>query len=119
MSPSSRSVTEVFEDHLRLRQSQDLEADLRRNYAPDVILLTMNSVLHGHDGLRRSAGRLHSQLPDARFEFSAKRVEGQYAFLVWRADSERYRVECGADSFLIRDGLIRMQTIHYHLLPKS
>ncbi|WP_119459360.1 nuclear transport factor 2 family protein [Rhodospirillaceae bacterium SYSU D60014] len=119
MSPLSRSVAEVSEDHLRLRLSQDLETDLQRNYAPDVILLTVYSVLHGHDGLRRSSGRLQLQLPGARFEFSAKQVDGEFAFLVWRADSKRYRVECGADSFLIRDGLIRMQTIHYHLLPKS
>lgn len=35
----------VFEDHLRLRAAGDIEEDLRRNYAVDVVLLTANSNL--------------------------------------------------------------------------
>lgn len=44
---------------------------------------------------------------------------GDLAFLVWRADSDRFRIERGADTFLIRDGRIVMQTIHYHLLDQD
>lgn len=113
----SRTTREVFEDHLRLRREGRLDEDLRRNYGEDIVLLTVNSLLHGHEAIRRSAERLHLQLPAAEFEFTAKQVSGEYAFLVWRASSTRFRVECGADSFLIRGGKIRMQTIHYRLLP--
>ncbi|WP_230530891.1 nuclear transport factor 2 family protein [Microvirga roseola] len=115
---AARSTQDVFEDHLRLHREGCLEEDLKHNYAEDVLLLTENSVLHGHDGLRISAKRLAKQLPDARFEFLARQVEGEFAFLVWRAQSDRYRVECGADSFMIKDGRIYMQTIHYRLLDR-
>jgi hypothetical protein len=36
----ARSIREVFEDHLRLRVMRDLEDDLGRNHAGDVVLLT-------------------------------------------------------------------------------
>lgn len=114
-----RTTRAVFEDHLRLRRDARLEEDLARNYSPGVVLLTEQSIIQGHDAIRRSADRLHLQLPDARFEWTARRVSGDYAFLVWRARSDRYRVECGADSFVIQEGRIVMQTIHYRLLPPS
>lgn len=60
---SARSTADVFDDHLRPRIARRLEDDLRRNYAPDVVLLTCNSIFRGHDGLRESARRLGEQLP--------------------------------------------------------
>jgi hypothetical protein len=111
-----RSPRDVFDAHLDNRVRGRLDADLDENYADDVVLLTQNSQVRGKDGMRVSADRLASQLPDAQFVFEAKKVEGPYAFLVWRARSPTHRVECGADGFLIRDGRIAMQTIHYRLL---
>ena len=111
----SRSTDEVFEDHLRLRLEQKLEDDLARNYAPDVVLLTVNSNATGHDAIRMSAARLADQLPNARFEIIAKQVNGRFAMLVWRATSDRFDAVDGADGFVIEDGLIRCQTIHYRL----
>jgi hypothetical protein len=49
-----RSTQEVFEDHLSKRDKNDLEGDLKCNYAPDVVLLTCTGVLRGHEGVRRS-----------------------------------------------------------------
>lgn len=89
--------------------------DLDRNYAEDVILLCELGALHGREAVRRSARKLALQLPEAEFEFSAREVCGEHAFLVWRARSERFEVRDGADSFVIRDGRIVAQTIFYRL----
>jgi hypothetical protein len=113
---TDRSTREVFEDHLRLRVAGDLETDLARNYAEDVVLLCDVGVFRGHDAIRESAGRLGLQLPDAQFEFTSEQVADEYALLVWKADSARFRVEHGADSFAIREGRIRMQSIYYDLV---
>ena len=113
---TTRSTLDVFEDHLRLRAEGDLETDLQRNYSESVVLLTVNSNAKGHDALRLSAHRLAEQLPDGRFEWMAKQVNGPYALLVWRATSDRFDVIAGADSFLISEGKIQMQTIHYQLI---
>jgi hypothetical protein len=111
----TRSAQDVFEDHLRLRVVGRVEEDLRRNYAEDVVLLTVNSNALGHDAIRMSARRLHDQLPDGRFEFLSKQVNGPYALLIWEGQSSRFNAMEGADSFVIRDGKIRFQSIHYRL----
>lgn len=112
---SERSTREVFERHLQLRAEGRLEDDLLENYSSDVILMVESNVLKGHSGIRHSAERLKLQLPRGRYEFKAKLVEGEYAFLIWRAQSDLYSVEDGADSFVIRNGKIVMQTIYYRL----
>ncbi|RWM87830.1 MAG: nuclear transport factor 2 family protein [Mesorhizobium sp.] len=111
----ARSIHEVFQDHLRLRVMGELEEDLRRNYASDVVLLTANSNLVGHDAIRLSAKRLHEQLPEAKFEFLAKQVRGPYAILIWSATSRSLNATDGADSFIIRNSKIVFQSIHYRL----
>ena len=112
-----RSAAEVFDDHLRLRQEGDLDNDLARNYAEDVVLLTGFGVFRGHDGVRSAAARLRRQVPGSRYAYRVRLVEGELAFLEWGAISDRTRVEDGADSYLIRDGRIRAQTIHYTVIP--
>jgi SnoaL-like domain len=105
----------VFEDHLRLRSEGDLETDLERNYADDVVLLCGLGALKGRAAIRRSARQLGLQLPDAECQFPTKLVQGEQAFLVWRARSERFEVEDGADSFVIRGRRIVAQTIFCRL----
>jgi hypothetical protein len=115
MAPPTRSTREVLADHLRLRAEGKIEEDLRRNYADDVIVLCESGVLRGRDALLRAAERLALWLPGARLEVVAERIEGEYAFLVWRAETESLRMAEGADSFLVRAGQIVAQT-HYHRL---
>ena len=110
---SMRSAEEVFEDHLRLAGSGDVEGDIAANFADDVVLLTGIGKLRGHDGVRKSRSVLNEDLPGGHFEYLTKLVAGDYAFLEWRGDAERVRIEDGADSFVIRDGRIVMQSIHY------
>jgi hypothetical protein len=39
--------------------------------------------------------------------------------LEWKADSESTRVEDGIDTFVFRDGVIRVQTVRYTPIEKS
>jgi hypothetical protein len=113
---AGRSTREVFDDHLQLRVDGRLETDLKRNYAEDIVLMCEYEVFRGRDAVHASADRLGLQLPGAEFEFITREVEGEYAFLVWKATSDRFRVDHGADSFVIRDGRIVMQSIYYDLV---
>jgi hypothetical protein len=111
----TRQTREVLEDHLRLRSVGDLETDLERNYADDVVVLCELGALKGRAAIRKSARRLGLQLPDAEFQFPTRLIEGEHAFLVWKARSERFEVEDGVDSFVIRGGRFVAQTIFYRL----
>ena len=112
----TRSTEEVFEDHLRLRLAGKLEEDLQRNYASDIVLLTCNSDRTGRAAMRVPAARLKEQLPDAEFTSLAKQVKDSYALLIGHATSDRFGAVEGADSFMIENGKIVFQSIHYKLL---
>src|SRR5881296_1099694 len=106
-----RSTRKVLDDHLRHRRKREVEVDVSRNFAEDVVLLTSLGLFRGHDGVRRSAQILHEQLPCAKYQFRTKLVDGEIAFLEWTARCPNAEVTDGADSFLIRNGRIMVQTI--------
>ena len=111
---ASRTTREVFEDHLRLASIPDgFEADLARNVAEDVVVLTGRGVFHGIPGVRELARQLMSEIPSGRWTYVTRLFEGPMAFLEWTVDEGPFRIRDGADSYLIEGGKIRMQTIHY------
>jgi hypothetical protein len=75
-------------------------------------------MVRGHEGVRYSARRLRDQLPGAKFDFVTRLVAEGCAFLEWRAESDRFTVTDGADSFVFRDGKIVVQSIHYTLVDE-
>jgi hypothetical protein len=109
----SRSAEEVFENHLRLAGDHRFDEDIERNFAPDCVVLERRGVFRGHDGLRELAKFLAEELPDAPYAYTNRLVEDRFAFLEWTSESEHARVRDGADSFVIEDGWVVAQTIHY------
>ncbi|OII65842.1 SnoaL-like polyketide cyclase [Streptomyces sp. CC53] len=112
-----RSPREVFEDHLRLAAEHRFEEDIARNVSPDCVVLERRGVFRGHPGVRELARLLAEELPDAPYTYTNRLVDGRVAFLEWTAETARSRVRDGADSFLIEDGWIVAQTIHYTVEP--
>ena len=108
-----RTTLEVLTDHLEKRCAACFEDDLHRNYAEDVAMLVAQGVYRGHDGARSLHRRLHDDLPNPTFRYTTRVVNGEVALLEWTAEADGARVDDGADSFLIRDGRIVAQTIHY------
>ncbi len=108
-----RSTTEVFEDHLGKRLRRETEDDVTTNYAEDVVILCGKGVFRGHDGVRASAHDLHRRLGSSQYQYNHTLVEGEYAFLEWSAEGDHTEVCDGADAFVIRNGEIVCQMIHY------
>jgi hypothetical protein len=116
---TSRSTIEVLEDHLERRRRGDIDGDLERNYARDVVLLCEHGVFKGHAAIRNSAKALIDQLPDACYQFPLKQIHGEHALLHWNARSSKARVDFGVDVFVVRDGRIVLQTVSYLLKQGS
>jgi hypothetical protein len=102
-----------------MRRSTTRDADLLRNYAEDVLMFSKHGIEHGHDGVRKSAHRLREGLPNAIFTYTITLTHGEVAFLEWTAEADGAYVDDGADSFVIRDGRIAAQTIHYTVKRRS
>ncbi len=109
-----------MEDHLQRRREGDLEGDLRANYHPDVVVLSARELFRGHDGVRASAGRLEDAIgDDGNYTYDYVLADDRMGMLEWRAESPRYRITCAVDSYLIEDGLIKAQTIHYRVRSRE
>jgi hypothetical protein len=109
-----RSPREVLDDHLELAADGDLDTDLARNYHPDVVLLTSFGTYRGHAGVRALTRRMNDLAPDASFDYGDLQVTGPVGFLRWNGrGSHGTALLDGADSYVIRDGRIVAQTIHY------
>lgn len=107
-----RSATQVIHNHLMRRLNDDLEGDIEHNYAENVVLLTGSGRYQGADGVRSAAAELQHLVGAETFTYTQTVIAGPYGFLEWTAQGEH--VVCdGADSFVIYDGLIHMQSIHY------
>lgn len=109
----TRTTLEVLTDHLNRRQAGDVEGDLAANYSEDVVYLCMYGRHVGHEGVRTMANLLATQLPDAEFQYPTIEAHEDFAFCEWTGLGEKTRVDDGADSYLIRDGRIVAQTVHY------
>jgi len=114
VTDKARSAREVLVDHLRLRRMGELDRDLAENYHPDVVVMSARGVYHGRDGVRDSAHLLWRAIPDATdYTYDSILVDERMAILEWRARGDDIQVTCGVDSYLIEDGVITAQTIHY------
>jgi hypothetical protein len=114
---AARTAKEVLDDHLALAAAGEWRTDLERNVADDIVVLTGFGAFEGRDQVRVLAELLDAQLPDARFEYTTVLVRGEVGYLEWTADATGARVRDGADSFVIREGRIVAQTIHYTVEP--
>ena len=132
---SSRTAQEVLDDHLNLAEDwgdqegaeriaeEDIERafeeDIRRNVSEDIVILINRGTFRGHEGVRQLARMLLEELPEHNtFEYTYKAVEGRMGFLEWAYEDAYVRVRDGADSYLIEDGKIVAQTIHYTVEQK-
>ena len=114
-----RTTEEVLEDHLDLAQAGDVETDIARNVATDVVLLTSYGVFRGWEGVREAAALLDRHIGRSAYTYYRTRLwYGELAFLEWSVIGERVRIDDGADSYLIRDGRIQAMTIHYTVRPR-
>lgn len=112
-----RSAEEVFEDHLRLAGEHRFDEDIERNVSPHCVILERRGIFRGREGARELARLLEEELGPAPYVYTLRLVEGRFAFLEWTADAAHARVRDGADSFVIEDGWIVAQTIHYTVEP--
>jgi hypothetical protein len=96
-----------------------LEEDMRRNFSKDIVVLINWGTFHGHESYRQLAHMLGEELPEHRsFEYTYTAVEGRMTFLERAYEDEDVRVRDGADSYLIENGKIVTQTIHYTVEQK-
>lgn len=116
---SERTSAEVLQDHVELRELGELEEDLRRNYHPEVLVLTGRRVFKGHDGVRESAALLAKAVDPESYRFRTLVIGDRMGFAELTASGEDVEIRDGVDSYLVEDGLIKAQTIYYTAISSA
>ena len=111
----TRTTRQVLKDHLRRRVAGDLDGDLQTNYHPDVVVLHPDGELRGHEGVRQLARRLCRYEADGSFRCHRLLTADDIGIMEWSGlggRTDTLTLE-GMESFIVRDGLIVAQTVHF------
>jgi ketosteroid isomerase-like protein len=115
MAATTRTPQEVFGHHAEVLIAGDLEG-IVSDYADDALFITPAGTLRGKDGVREGFTKLLADVPNADWDVPTQIFEGDVLFIEWTAKAANSRVEDGIDTFVFRDGLIRVQTVRYTLI---
>ena len=123
-TPTSRlqaaSAKEVVEQHLKCFREGDLEGILS-DYAPGIVFFTPDGALKGVDEIRPlfQAMIAEFQKPGAAFSMQRQFAKGDYAYILWTAETADNVYELGTDTFVVRDGKIVAQSFTGKITPKG
>ena len=114
------TTQEILDRHLNCFGTGDLDG-LMADYAADIVLFTPEGPLHGTEAVRQLFVGLIAEFgqPDTEFEMKLISVEGEYAYILWAAETTSNIYEIGTDTFIIRNDKIVGQSLAAKATPKN
>ena len=114
------STKDVLDNHLNAFSKGDL-AGILSDYAPEAVMFTRDGSLKGADAMRPLFEALIEEFgkPGARFTLERQSIQGDYAYIVWTAETADNVYELATDTFIVRDGQIVTQTFAAKISPKQ
>ena len=113
------STKDVVDHHLKSFGEGDLKGILS-DYAPGAVLFTPEGPLRGIDAIRSLFQAMLAEFgkPGAAFSLKQQFVEGDYAYILWTAETADNVYELGTDTFVVREGRIAVQSFAGRIVPK-
>jgi len=110
----------VLDHHLKCFGEGDLNGILS-DYAPGAVLFTADGPLRGADAIRPLFQAMIAEFrkPGAAFRMKQYFVEGDYAYILWTAETADNVYELGTDTFVVRDGKIVAQSFTGKIISKA
>jgi ketosteroid isomerase-like protein len=111
---------DVVDNHLKCFGEGDLKGILS-DYAPGAVLFTSDGPLKGADAMRPLFQAMIAEFgkPGAAFSLKQQSVEGDYAYILWTAETADNVYEVATDTFVVRDGKIVAQSFARKISPKG
>lgn len=113
------TTKDVVDHHLKSFGEGDLNGILS-DYAPMAILFTPNGLLEEIDAIRPVFEGLLTEFakPGSSFNLKHQSVKGDYAYILWTAETADNSYEMVTDTFVVKDGKIVAQSFAAKILPK-
>jgi uncharacterized protein (TIGR02246 family) len=112
----TRTPQEVFAHHAQAFDAADLD-EIVSDFADDAVMITPAGAKHGKDGVREAYAQVFAELPDAVWHIKSKTFADDVLLQPWTADAAESHAN-GVDTYVFRDGQIRVQTVQYTLHRK-
>jgi ketosteroid isomerase-like protein len=114
----TRTPQEVMAHHSQALGAADLN-ELVADFTDDAVVITPAGAKRGRDGVREAFAQLIGDLPNAAFTAKSQVFGNDVILVAWTADAAGSRADDGVDTFVLRDGMIRVQTVYYTLQRKG
>jgi hypothetical protein len=114
---TTRTPEQIFQHHAEALGAGDLDG-IVADYSDDAFFMTPAGVLRGKEAIRQAFKKLLSDVPKAKWDLKTQLYERDILLLEWTADSAETKVDDGIDTFVFKDGFIRVQTVRYTLQRK-
>ena len=113
------TTREVLRNHLTSFGRGDLDGILA-DYAPTAILFTPGGELVGVDAIRPLFVELLAEFakPGASFALERESVNGDFAYILWSAETADRTYELATDTFVVQGGKIVAQSFAAKVLGK-
>jgi ketosteroid isomerase-like protein len=113
------TTNDVLEQHLKSFYENNLEGVLA-DYSPDSVLFILGGPLKGPDAIKPFFQALLSDFakPGASFSMREQWVEGDYAYILWSAETADNSYEAATDTFVVQNGKIIAQSFAAKIIPK-
>jgi ketosteroid isomerase-like protein len=110
----------ILDHHLQCFATCNLEGVLE-DYTDDSVLLTPMGAFRGREALRGFFTMAFAEFskPGTTLAMKMSMVEGDCAFIVWDAETADNKYEDAQDTFIVREGVIVVQTYSGKVTPKQ
>ena len=114
------TTNDVLNQHLQAFAENDLDGVLA-DYSSDAVLFIPGTPLKGPDAIKPFFQDLLSEFakPGASFSMRQQSVEGEFAYILWSAETADNSYEYATDTFVARDGKIVAQSFAAKITPKG
>jgi hypothetical protein len=113
------SAKEVIDNHIRCFHQGDIDGVLD-DFSPEAILFTPSGTLRGRSEIKSLFQNMMAEFgkPGSSDTVHTAIFDGEYAYLVWSAETADNYYELATDTFVIREGKIVMQSFVAKITPK-
>jgi ketosteroid isomerase-like protein len=114
------STKDVVDNHLKCFGAGDL-AGILSDFAPGAVMFTADGTLRGIDEIRPLFEAMIAEFgkPGAVFNLKLLSVEGDYAYLLWTAETADNVYELATDTLVVREGKIVAHSYTAKITPKG
>jgi len=113
------TTNDVLDNHLKCFGENDLDGVLA-DYSSDVVLFIPDRPLKGLAAIKPFFQAIFSEFakPGASFTMRQRYIDGDYAYILWSAETADNSYELATDTFVVRNGKIVAQSFAAKITPK-